>query len=213
MKKVNTIKIKDIMFEDKISAIEDIASEYFMVDSYGDVHYTPYFSEIAVVNAIVKYFLTGVEFEDGDTKQSIYNEALNNKYILKQIKRFFVNSSENAEEENENNKKYIEIMDSVMDNVKDKVKFTKQKLIHGQSLDALDKISLMCDKLTSLLSITDNVVSVMNKIAESDITPEAITKAIKDAVAFDMDSATEEIIDAKNEQIRELKKKLEDKNE
>ena len=77
----------------------------------------------------------------------------------------------------------------------------------------LDKISLMCDKLTSLLSITDNVVSVMNKIAESDITPEAITKAIKDAVAFDMDSATEEIIDAKNEQIRELKKKLEDKNE
>lgn len=213
MKKVNTIKIKDIMFEDKISAIEDIASEYFMVDSYGDVHYTPYFSEIAVVNAIVKYFLTGVEFEDGDTKQSIYNEALNNKYILKQIKRFFVNSSENAEEENENNKKYIEIMDSVMDNVKDKVKFTKQKLIHGQSLDALDKISLMCDKLTSLLSITDNVVSIMNKIAESDITPEAITKAIKDAVAFDMDSATEEIIDAKNEQIRELKKKLEDKNE
>ena len=213
MKKVNTIKIKDIMFEDKISAIEDIASEYFMVDSYGDVHYTPYFSEIAVVNAIVKYFLTGVEFEDGDTKQSIYNEALNNKYILKQIKRFFVNSSENAEEENENNKKYIEIMDSVMDNVKDKVKFTKQKLIHGQSLDALDKISLMCDKLTSLLSITDNVVSIMNKIAESDITPEAIAKAIKDAVAFDMDSATEEIIDAKNEQIRELKKKLEDKNE
>ena len=213
MKKVNTIKIKDIMFEDKISAIEDIASEYFMVDSYGDVHYTSYFSEIAVVNAIVKYFLTGVEFEDGDTKQSIYNEALNNKYILKQIKRFFVNSSENAEEENENNKKYIEIMDSVMDNVKDKVKFTKQKLIHGQSLDALDKISLMCDKLTSLLSITDNVVSIMNKIAESDITPEAITKAIKDAVAFDMDSATEEIIDAKNEQIRELKKKLEDKNE
>lgn len=213
MKKVNTIKIKDIMFEDKISAIEDIASEYFMVDSYGDVHYTPYFSEIAVVNAIVKYFLTGVEFEDGDTKQSIYNEALNNKYILKQIKRFFVSSSENAEEENENNKKYIEIMDSVMDNVKDKVKFTKQKLIHGQSLDALDKISLMCDKLTSLLSITDNVVSIMNKIAESDITPEAITKAIKDAVAFDMDSATEEIIDAKNEQIRELKKKLEDKNE
>lgn len=213
MKKVNTIKIKDIMFEDKISAIEDIASEYFMVDSYGDVHYTPYFSEIAVVNAIVKYFLTGVEFEDGDTKQSIYNEALNNKYILKQIKRFFVNSSENAEEENENNKKYIEIMDSVMDSVKDKVEFTKQKLIHGQSLDALDKISLMCDKLTSLLSITDNVVSVMNKISESDITPEAITKAIKDAVAFDMDSATEEIIDAKNEQIRELKKKLEDKNE
>lgn len=213
MKKVNTIKIKDIMFEDKISAIEDIASEYFMVDSYGDVHYTPYFSEIAVVNAIVKYFLTGVEFEDGDTKQSIYNEALNNKYILKQIKRFFVNSSENAEEENENNKKYIEIMNSIMDNVKDKVKFTKQKLIHGQSLDALDKISLMCDKLTSLLSITDNVVSVMNKIAESDITPEAITKAIKDAVAFDMDSATEEIIDAKNEQIRDLKKKLEDKNE
>lgn len=213
MKKVNTIKIKEIMFEDKISAIEDIASEYFMVDSYGDVHYTPYFSEIAVVNAIVKYFLTGVEFEDGDTKQSIYNEALNNKYILKQIKRFFVNSSENAEEENENNKKYIEIMNSIMDNVKDKVKFTKQKLIHGQSLDVLDKISLMCDKLTSLLSITDNVVSVMNKIAESDITPEAITKAIKDAVAFDMDSATEEIIDAKNEQIRELKKKLEDKNE
>ena len=213
MKKVNTIKIKEIMFEDKISAIEDIASEYFMVDSYGDVHYTPYFSEIAVVNAIVKYFLTGVEFEDGDTKQSIYNEALNNKYILKQIKRFFVNSSENAEEENENNKKYIEIMNSIMDNVKDKVKFTKQKLIHGQSLDVLDKISLMCDKLTSLLSITDNVVSIMNKIAESDITPEAITKAIKDAVAFDMDSATEEIIDAKNEQIRELKKKLEDKNE
>lgn len=213
MKKVNTIKIKEIMFEDKISAIEDIASEYFMVDSYGDVHYTPYFSEIAVVNAIVKYFLTGVEFEDGDTKQSIYNEALNNKYILKQIKRFFVNSSENAEEENENNKKYIEIMNSIMDNVKDKVKFTKQKLIHGQSLDVLDKISLMCDKLTSLLSITDNVVSVMNKIAESDITPEAITEAIKDAVAFDMDSATEEIIDAKNEQIRELKKKLEDKNE
>ena len=52
----------------------------------------------------------------------------------------------------------------------------------------------------------DNAKKVVNKLAEKDFTAEDLSNVLKDAVGFNMDKATEEIIDAKNAEIRELKK-------
>ena len=52
-----------------------------------------------------------------------------------------------------------------------------------------------------------NASVVLEKLASNNnLTPEVISNVLKDAVGFNMDKATEEIIDAKNAEIRELRK-------
>ena len=46
------------------------------------------------------------------------------------------------------------------------------------------------------------------KDAKTDLTPDTISEIVKKSVDFDMDKATQEILDDKNKQIRELKEKL-----
>ena len=56
-----------------------------------------------------------------------------------------------------------------------------------------------------------NASVVLEKLASADnLTPESISDVLKNAVGFNMDKATEEIIDAKNEQIRGLKEENEE---
>lgn len=49
-------------------------------------------------------------------------------------------------------------------------------------------------------------VSFMEKLKESgfDVSPENLTKIVKDAAAFNIDKASQDIIDAKNDQIKKL---------
>ena len=51
-----------------------------------------------------------------------------------------------------------------------------------------------------------NASVVLEKLASTDnLTPETLSDVLKNAVGFNMDKATEEIIDAKNAEIRGLK--------
>ena len=109
-------------------------------------------------------------------------------------------------------------MQSVKDNAKDKVEFLKQKIIHSHA--DMDKIIEACNVIIdslenfSKLNIKEmkkedmqNASIVLEKLASNNnLTPEVISNVLKDAVGFKMDEATEEIIDAKNAEIRELRK-------
>ena len=52
-----------------------------------------------------------------------------------------------------------------------------------------------------------NGLEIMKKLSDKEFTTDTLSEVIKDAVGFDMDKATAEIIDAKNAEIRDLKKK------
>ena len=192
--KKNNVRIKDnITLTDKINAINSIVSCYFT-----DGEYTPYYLEMAQVIASVTYFMEGVEFEDGD---DIYSSVIHDGEVLNIIYDIITG----------------EDMAFVMKNVKDKVDFIKQKIIHSHA--DMDKIIEACNVIIdalenfSKLDLTElskedikNASSIMKKIASGEITVDSLSSALKEAVGFKMDEAMSEILDAKNAEIKELKK-------
>ena len=193
MKKDNARIKANITMIDKINAIKSIVSSYFT-----DGEYTPYYSEMAQVIAVVTYFMEGIEFEDGD---DIYSSIVQDEEVFNIVKELLCD----------------EEMSFVMKYVEDKVEFLKQQIIHKHA--DMDKIIEFCNVVIdalenfSKLKINqmkpedmDKAMKVINKLAEKDFTADDLSNAIKDAVGFEMDKATEEIIDAKNAEIRELKK-------
>ena len=192
--KKNNVRIKDnITLTDKINAINGIVSCYFT-----DGEYTPYYSEMAQVIASVTYFMEGIEFEDGD---DIYSSVIKDEEILNIVDDIITG----------------EDMTFVMKNVKDKVDFIKQQIIHSHA--DMDKIIEVCNVIIdalenfSKLDLTElskedikNASSIMKKIASGEITVDSLSSALKEAVGFKMDDAMSEILDAKNAEIRELKK-------
>lgn len=192
--KKNNVRIKNnITLTDKINAINSIVSCYFT-----DGEYTPYYLEMAQVIASVTYFMEGVEFEDGD---DIYSSVIHDDEVLNIVDDIITG----------------EDMAFVMKNVKDKVDFIKQKIIHSHA--DMDKIIEVCNVIIdslenfSKLDLTElskedikNASSIMKKIASGEITVDSLSSALKEAVGFKMDDAMSEILDAKNAEIRELKK-------
>ena len=192
--KKNNVRIKDnITLTDKINAINSIVSCYFT-----DGEYTPYYSEMAQVIASVTYFMEGIEFEDGD---DIYSSVIKDEEILNIVDDIITG----------------EDMTFVMKNVKDKVDFIKQQIIHSHA--DMDKIIEVCNVIIdalenfSKLDLNElskedikNASSIMKKIASGEITVNSLSSALKEAVGFTMDEAMSEILDAKNAEIKELKK-------
>ena len=184
---------KNITMVDKVNAINLIVSSYFT-----DGEYTPYYSKMAEVMAVVTYFIEGIEFEEGE---DIYNTVMQDEELNDMVHDIL----------------FEDDMIFVKDNAKDKVEFLKQKIIHSHA--DMDKIIEACNVIIdslenfSKLNIKEmkkedmqNASIVLEKLASNNnLTPEVISNVLKDAVGFNMDKETEEIIDAKNEQIRGLK--------
>ena len=184
---------KNISIVDKVNAINLIVSSYFT-----DGEYTPYYSKMAEVMAVVTYFIEGIEFEEGE---DIYNAVMQDEELVDIVHDIL----------------FEDDMIFVKDNAKDKVEFLKQKIIHSHA--DMDKIIEVCNVIIdslenfSKLNIKEmkkedmqNASIVLEKLASNNnLTPEVISNVLKDAVGFKMDEATEEILDSKNEQIRGLK--------
>ena len=184
---------KNISMVDKVNAINLIVSSYFT-----NGEYTPYYSDMAQVMAVVTYFIEGIEFEEGE---DIYDAVMQDEELVDIVHDVL----------------FEDDMIFVKDNAKDKVEFLKQKIIHSHA--DMDKIIEACNVIIdslenfSKLNIKEmkkedmqNASIVLEKLASNNnLTPEVISNVLKDAVGFKMDEATEEIIDAKNEQIRGLK--------
>ena len=128
MKKIDP-KIKNdftLKMQDEIDAIEMIADMFFrdIEDDDGNIttKYTPYLEKIGQVNAIVRYFLTGVEFDDGE---DVYDAVMEDKDIEPLVKKFMVPYGEKIEEPTREQK----IMGQIMDKVYDMIEFRKAKMI------------------------------------------------------------------------------------
>jgi len=209
--KITELKIKESITPDVIAqAIEYIADSCFV-----DGIYNPYYMKFTERFAIVQYFLDGIEFEEGDSL-FIISELDDVKSLIKKFyadKRF----SEQAA-----------LMEEVRDNVKEVVEFKKQRLIHGA--DAIEHIANNIESITNRFNEFGNFIKdldialgnlvnldldainkedientrkLVDKFANGDM-----AKALKEAANFDIDKASQEVIDAKNEQI----KKLEERN-
>ena len=184
---------KNISIVDKVNAINLIVSSYFT-----DGEYTPYYSKMAEVMAVVTYFIEGIDFEEGE---DIYDAVMQDEELNDMVHDIL----------------FEDDMIFVKDNAKDKVEFLKQKIIHSHA--DMNKIIEACNVIIdslenfSKLNIKEmkkedmqNASIVLEKLASNNnLTPEVISNVLKDAVGFKMDEATEEILDSKNEQIRGLK--------
>lgn len=226
--KKNNVRIKEnISFVDIMTAIESIVPQYFTHNEVtGEIEYTPYYSEIATKIAIVSNFMDGVEFED---KDDVYPLVMSDEEIMNCINKFYFNieNTKEAEKENAENELFINIMNMVMTNVEKMVNFKKEKLIHEDndmkeylaSMSNMfnsfeDFLNVMANSLRTfsnlnLSKITPEMMEMAQKFAiglkDKNITPDILTDVIKDAVAFDMDKVSADIIDSKNKQIKELK--------
>ena len=184
---------KNISMVDKVNAINLIVSSYFT-----DGEYTPYYSDMAQVMAVVTYFIEGIEFEEGE---DIYNAVMQDEELVDIVHDVLFDDD----------------MIFIKNNARDKVKFLKQQIIHSHA--DTDRIIEACNVIIdslenfSKLNIKEmkkedmqNASIVLEKLASNNnLTPEVISNVLKDAVGFNMDKATEEILDSKNEQIRGLK--------
>ena len=184
---------KNISMVDKVNAINLIVSSYFT-----NGEYTPYYSDMAQVMAVVTYFIEGIEFENDE---DIYTAVMQDEELLDIVHDVL----------------FEDDMIFIKNNAIDKVEFLKQQIIHSHA--DMDKIIEACNVIIdslenfSKLNIKEmkkedmqNASIVLEKLASNDnLTPEVISNVLKDAVGFNMDKAVEEILDSKNEQIRGLK--------
>ena len=210
MMKITELKIKENIAPDVIAeVIEYISNACFVSGTYN-----PYYQSFAERMAIVQYFLDGIEFEDGDSLFVICE--LDD--VKKLINKFY--GDERFSEQ-------AKLMKAIRENVKEVVDYKKQRMIHGA--DALEAIAKAVEKFDNYISdlgvVLGNLASldwsninkediessraIIEKIASSDfeLNEQTLAKVIKDAADFDIDKASQEIIDAKNKQIEELQKR------
>lgn len=128
MKKINP-QIKNdftLKMQDEIDAIEMIADMFFreVTDDDGNAttKYTPYLEKIGQVNAIVRYFLTGIEFEDGE---DAYDAVMEDKDIQPLVMQFMIPFGEKITNPTREQK----IMGQIMDKVYDIVEFRKANML------------------------------------------------------------------------------------
>lgn len=207
--KKSLLKVKNtITFEDKLNAI-DLILNAFWDDETGE--YTPWMEEPARVIAVGKYFIEGYTLENGENIFKLYSSDDD----LKSLIDTFINPDH--ESRNESVKEYIKIMNFVDKMVHDKLEWTKQNIIHANpDMDRIvEGVNVFIDAFKNFANLdftaltpemVKDGVSFMEKLKESgfDVSPENLTKIVKDAAAFDIDRASQDIINAKNEQIKKL---------
>ena len=208
--KITELKVKENITPDIIAeAIEYISNSCFVGGTYN-----PYYRSFTEKIAIVQFFLDGIEFEDGDSLFAICE--LDD--VKKLIAKFYGDKRINE---------YSPIMEVVNHNVDEIVEFKKQRLIHG--VDAIESIAKNIEDITGRLNEFGNFIGDLDAalgnllkidfdaINEDDIENARkladkfangdMTKALKEAANFDIDKASQEVIDAKNKQIEELQKR------
>ncbi len=201
---ITELKIKENVEPEVIAeAIEFIANSCFVNGSYN-----PYYQSFAERMAVVRYFLDGIEFDENDSL-FIISEI---DEIKKLVNRFFVDEkfSDSAR-----------LMSVVKSNAEKIIEFRKERLIHGA--DALELIANRIDEFGKFISDLDVALGNLVNLDLSSMTQDDIengrklvekmangdvVQVLKEAANFDIDGATQEIIDAKNAEIEKLKAEI-----
>lgn len=232
MKKKNTKIKKNITMADKISAIEAIVDANFTLDEEtGERKYTPYYNHIATVIAITTNFLEGIEFEEDDL---VYDIVMKDTTLHKLVNKFFYNieGTDEAEKENKDNKEYIHLMGDVSSTALKMVEFEKERLVHSnlELENYIRKNVEMFESFTDMFTVIadsfrnfskldfskltpeviDAGVKIMSKLKDKELTPDLVSDVIKNAVNFDMDKASADIIDYKNKQISDKDERIQE---
>ena len=126
MKKTNP-DIKNeytLKMQDEINAIEMIADMFFreITDDDGNTttKYTPYLEKVGQVNAIARYFLTGIEFDEGE---DVYDAVMEDINIRPLVNKFLISNYDEITTREQ------KIMAHVMDEVYEIVSFRKAKML------------------------------------------------------------------------------------
>ena len=162
--------------------------------------------------AVGTYLIEGYELEEGE---SIYTFYYTDQEVHKLIDMFINNSNQKSQN--------VAIMKFIREMVKDKLEFAKERAIHSRPMTeeafvtlkqfmdvVIDSFGNFANLNLSAMSpeMIKNAQTVFQKMADSGfkMTEENIANVIKEAADFNLDDASKEIIDAKNAEIRELKK-------
>ena len=202
------LRIKDnISLTDQIMVINDIVAAYF---KNGD--YTPYYAEMGEIIAVGTYLLEGYELEEGE---NIYTLYYTDSDVHKLIDMFINNPNQKSQN--------VAVMKFIREMVKDKLTFAKERAVYShRQMDEffatfnefmnviIDAFGNFANLNLSALSpeMIKNAQTVYQKMADSGfkMTEDSIVNVIKEAANFKPDEASKEIIEAKNAEIRELKK-------
>ena len=202
--KKTAMKLKEsLTLTEKVMAINNIVSSNF-----GDDDYTPYYDKLGRITTIIKYLIDGIELENGDNLLELYNSDNEMHNMVDSVLHGNIDNDTLKDD-------WLFIMMQAAD----KIDFMKRKLIHhNYDLDKIvDAANVIIDSLENfsklqLSELTPEMIqtgmTVMKKLADNNVelNQETISSIIKDAVAFNMDKATADIIDSKNEEIREQRK-------
>ena len=174
----NNLKIKENITLENIRGAVECVVSYAF--KYGI--YTPYYVETGKIVAVVRYLISGLQLEEKETEYTAY--------LLDGQVRNIVNNYIAKDPHN------------IFLNATDKIEFTKQRVIH-------DNVDL--SKIVEFANVVIDSFGNFSKLDLSFATKENLKMTLdvlKKSVDFDMDKATQEILDDKNKQIRELKEKL-----
>lgn len=204
---ITELKVKEnITSEDIAEAIEFIANSCFI-----NGNYNPYYRTFSEKIAIMRFFLDGIQYEDGDS----WLEMSGNNDIERLINTFYGDPRF---------KEQAKVMSIVNENATEVIEFRKQKLIHGAG--ALEYIASAIGEFKSFINDLDVALGNLIHLDLDNMTPEDIKNAqklvnkmangnivetLKEAANFNIDKAAQEIIDAKNAEIENLRKQLADK--
>lgn len=217
MKKEN-MRIKgNITISDQINVINYITDYYFT-----DGEYTPYYAGIGKIEAIALFFIDGVKF---DNDEYVYECVENDEELRGLVHKFCYDIANDkvAKKHNGDNRKYIDIMRFVIENVNEKLEFEKQKRIHctEEKSEFISSISNFINDLDSAMSNFSNLKlseltpdtiekakSIIDQLSDKEITADVVSDVIKNAV--DVKIPESEMIDGLKEQIGNLRDLLRD---
>lgn len=230
MKKINP-QIKNeftLKMQDEINAIEMIADMFFRetTDDEGNtkVKYTPYLDKIGQVNAIVRYFLEGIEFEDGE---DVYDAVMEDKNIEPLVMKFMIPYGEKITNPTREQK----IMGQIMDKVYDIVEFRKANMLAKVQNESnailtykiLELIEKEQEKTEKEIEATDNLNAWIDEQRKQQeelnaiVTPEMQKEFIE---KFDVNAMTEAIynkisesdLHKRNQEVVKLNREIREKD-
>ena len=188
MEKKNPRIKSNIPLEDKINAIDTIVDSYFT-----DGEYTPYYSIIGQVTAIVFYFLEGIEIDADDI---IYNIVTNDSELYELVNTFFDGNVIELDKGNYNMfKALMKEVDKIVDFKKEQLIYQNgavselKKLVSHQN-EMLDSVSELCNSLANALNnfaqLSPNELKegmkILGQLQEAGISEDTLTDIMRTLV-------------------------------
>lgn len=123
----------NLTMQNEIDAIHEIADMFFHETTNDDgsitTQYTPYYEKIGQINAIAKYFITGIEFEGAE---DVYNAVMQDKDVRPLIDSVMLPHKERVNNLTFQQQIFIEVMEKVYDIVEYRKSINIAKICYNE---------------------------------------------------------------------------------